>query len=146
MAQLVKNPSAMWETWVGSLGWEDRSPGEGKGYPLQYSGLENFMGAQRVGHDWATFTLPFLLGYCEESKLYMSKAWHTGSAQLIAAIIIAQPDERCGTRGKKAIFWLTWKSWIFIFGFRNFSSFSSLSCKPSKLCRQRPLAIKWHWC
>ena len=23
MAQLVKNPSAMWETWVRSLGWED---------------------------------------------------------------------------------------------------------------------------
>ena len=30
-----------------------RSPGEGKGYPLQYSGLENSMdmGSQRVGHD-----------------------------------------------------------------------------------------------
>ena len=28
------------ETWVRSLGWED-SPGEGKGYPLQYFGLEN---------------------------------------------------------------------------------------------------------
>ena len=31
-----------------------RSPGEEKGYPLQYSGLENsmdFMGPQRVGHD-----------------------------------------------------------------------------------------------
>ena len=32
-----------------------RSPGEGKGYPLQYSGLENFvdesMGSQRVGRD-----------------------------------------------------------------------------------------------
>ena len=27
-------------TWVRSLGWED-SPGEGKGYPLQDSGLEN---------------------------------------------------------------------------------------------------------
>ena len=27
---------------VGDLGWED-SPGEGKGYPLQYSGLENSM-------------------------------------------------------------------------------------------------------
>ena len=32
-----------------------RSPGEGKGYPLQYSGLENsmdciVMGSQRVGH------------------------------------------------------------------------------------------------
>ena len=39
---LVRNPPAMWETWVQSLGWED-SPGEGKGYPLQYSGLENFM-------------------------------------------------------------------------------------------------------
>ena len=23
VAQLVKNPTAMWETWVGSLGWED---------------------------------------------------------------------------------------------------------------------------
>ena len=23
MAQLVKNPSAMWKTWVQSLGWED---------------------------------------------------------------------------------------------------------------------------
>ena len=41
-AQLVKNPPAMRETWVRSLGWED-SPGEGKGYPLQYSGLENSM-------------------------------------------------------------------------------------------------------
>ena len=81
VAQLVKNPPAVWETWVPSLGWEDplekgtathssilglpggsagkeptcnvgdlgsisglgRSPGEGKGYPLQYSGLENSM-------------------------------------------------------------------------------------------------------
>ena len=40
-AQLVKNLPAVWETWVQSLGWED--PLEGKGYPLQYSGLENFM-------------------------------------------------------------------------------------------------------
>ena len=42
VAQLVKNPPAMWETWVLSLGWED-CPREGKGYPLQYSGLENSM-------------------------------------------------------------------------------------------------------
>ena len=28
-----------------------RSPGEGKGYPLLYSSLENSMGLQRVGHD-----------------------------------------------------------------------------------------------
>ena len=38
---IVKNPPAMWETWVRSgLG---RSPGEGKSYPLQHSGLENSM-------------------------------------------------------------------------------------------------------
>ena len=43
MAQLVKNPPAMRETWVQSLGQED-SPGDGKGYPLQYYGLENSMG------------------------------------------------------------------------------------------------------
>ena len=28
-----------------------RFPGEGKGYSLQYSGLENCMGSQRLGHD-----------------------------------------------------------------------------------------------
>ena len=37
-SQLVKNPPAMWETWVRSLGWEDPW---GQGPPLQYSGLEN---------------------------------------------------------------------------------------------------------
>ena len=36
-----------------------RSPGEGKGYPLQYSVLENStsMGSQRVGHVWVTSLL-----------------------------------------------------------------------------------------
>ena len=38
-----------------------RSPGEGNGYSLQYSGLENSMdcivhGVKRVRHDWVTFT------------------------------------------------------------------------------------------
>ena len=31
----------MWETWFDP--WVGRIPGEGKGYPLQYSGLENSM-------------------------------------------------------------------------------------------------------
>ena len=40
----------------GSIPGLGRSPGEGKGYPLQYSGLENSMdcivhGVQRVRHD-----------------------------------------------------------------------------------------------
>ena len=39
---MVKNPLAMQETWVQSLGQEN-PPGEGNGYPLQYSCLENPM-------------------------------------------------------------------------------------------------------
>ena len=45
VAQLVKN-ATMWETWVrdlGSIPGLGRFPGEGKGYPLQYSCLENPM-------------------------------------------------------------------------------------------------------
>ena len=41
---------------LGSIPGVGRSPGEGKGYPLQYSGLENSMdcivhGVASVGHD-----------------------------------------------------------------------------------------------
>ena len=43
-----------------------RSPGEGNGYQLQYSGLENSMDrgdrqatVHQVTHDWATFTFTF---------------------------------------------------------------------------------------
>ena len=81
IAQLIKNPPAMWKTrfnsWIGKIHWRrdrlpnpvflgfpcdsagkesacnardvvlipelGRFPGEGKGYPLQYSGLENSM-------------------------------------------------------------------------------------------------------
>ena len=59
MAQIVKNRPTMQETQVRSLGRED-FPGEGNGYPLQYSCLENPIdrGAwraspwgHRVGHD-----------------------------------------------------------------------------------------------
>ena len=47
---------------LGSIPGLRRSPGEGKGYPLQYSAWRipwtvQSMGSQRVGHDWATFTL-----------------------------------------------------------------------------------------
>ena len=40
---------------LGSIPGLGSSPGEGKGYPLQSSGLENFMDCV-VGHDWVTFT------------------------------------------------------------------------------------------
>ena len=67
VTQLVKNLPAKRETWVQSLGWED--PMEGKGYPLQYSGLENFMDCivhgvtksqtERLSLSGAGPTLPF---------------------------------------------------------------------------------------
>ena len=41
MAQLVKNLPAMGD--LGSIPGLGRFPGGGKGYPLQYSGLENSM-------------------------------------------------------------------------------------------------------
>ena len=41
VAQLVKNPPAMWEANLGSIPGLGRSPGEGNSYPLQYSGLKN---------------------------------------------------------------------------------------------------------
>ena len=41
---------------LGSIPGLGRSPGEGNGYQLQYSGLENSMGSQRIRHDWVTFT------------------------------------------------------------------------------------------
>ena len=54
IAQLVKNLHAMQETRVRFLG-QGRSPGEGIGYPLQYSGLENSMDCivYGVAKSWA---------------------------------------------------------------------------------------------
>ena len=43
VAQLIKNPSACNAGDLGSISEFGRSPGEWKGYPLQYSGLENCM-------------------------------------------------------------------------------------------------------
>ena len=60
VAQLVKNPPAIWETWVRSLDWED--PLE-KGMATHSSILAWripwtvwSIGSQRIGHDRATFT------------------------------------------------------------------------------------------
>ena len=43
VAKLVKNPPAMWETWVRSLGWEDPLEKGKATHPPQYSILENSM-------------------------------------------------------------------------------------------------------
>ena len=56
----VKNPTAMWETWVWSLGWEDPLE-KGKAthsciLVWKIPWIMQSMGSQRVGHDWATFS------------------------------------------------------------------------------------------
>ena len=61
VAQLVKNLPALED--LGLISGLGKSPGEGKGYPLQYSGLENSMdesiGSQRVRHNQSTFNFTF---------------------------------------------------------------------------------------
>ena len=60
---VLKNPPAMWETWVWPLGWEDSLE---KGMATHSSILAWripwtvwSMGSQRLRHDWATFTFTF---------------------------------------------------------------------------------------
>ena len=64
-----KESAHMQETWVRPLGWED-PPGEGKGYPLQYSGLENSM-------DWISPRGPKELDTTERLSLYKSSVLTT---------------------------------------------------------------------
>ena len=55
VAQLVKNPPAMWETWVPSLGWEDPLEKEMAthssilGWRIPWTVWS--MGSQKVGHN-----------------------------------------------------------------------------------------------
>ena len=55
VAQMVKNPPVLWETWVRSLGWED-SPEKGTAthssiLAWRIPWTVQSMGSQRVGHD-----------------------------------------------------------------------------------------------
>ena len=55
----VKNPPAMQETWVWSLGWEDPPQGRGNGNPLQYSYMEMPMDREAWwDHDFWLSKLP----------------------------------------------------------------------------------------
>ena len=67
MAQIGKNPHAMWETWVWSLGWEDPleesmathfSILDGESPWTEEPGGLQSMELQRVRHDWATKHIP----------------------------------------------------------------------------------------
>ena len=63
----------------GSITGLERSPGKGKGYTFQYSGLENSMDcivheSQRVGHNWVTFMSPFQKIHWTPNSQYL-KMW-----------------------------------------------------------------------
>ena len=60
VAQMVKNPPAMWKSWVQSLGWEDplekgmATPSSLLAWRIPWTeepGRLQSMGSQRVGHD-----------------------------------------------------------------------------------------------
>ena len=56
VAQVVKSLPTMWETWVWPLDWEDPLEKGKATYSSILAWRIPFMGSQRVGHDWATFT------------------------------------------------------------------------------------------
>ena len=84
MAQMVKKPPTMQETWVRSQGWED--PLE-KGMTTHSSilaqripwiekpGRLQSTGSQRVGHDWATtHSTPRIVNVIQNYKIVVQ--WH----------------------------------------------------------------------
>ena len=65
VAQMVKNPPAMQETWVQSLGWEDALEEETATHSsildweiprTEEPGEPQSQGSQRMAHDWVTNT------------------------------------------------------------------------------------------
>ena len=64
-----------------------RPPGEGKGYLLQYSGLENSMDCI-VGHGWVTFTLIILCRWQEVLTWLWHLAWVWCSGDLLWGSIL----------------------------------------------------------
>ena len=62
---------------LGSIPGLGRSPGEGTGHPLQYSGLENSMDCtvHGVRHDWATFTFTSLYSSPPRNQMVKGTQW-----------------------------------------------------------------------
>ena len=69
VAHLVKNPPAMWDTWVWSLGLEDPLEKGKATHSIQYSDLENSMDysswcrKELDTTEWLLLFFPFLLYY-----------------------------------------------------------------------------------
>ena len=73
-----------------------RSPGEGNGNPLQYSGLENpmdrgawqvqSMESQRVRHDWKTNTRTHTLNPCQNHRESVETTIHLGYGHVLSYV------------------------------------------------------------
>ena len=112
---MVKNLPATWEI-IGLIPGTGKSAGEGNGYPLQYSCLENSTdrslgvalqstGSQRVGHDLATntflFKKRFIIGIgsvIREAEKYPdmpSASWRPGTLRC-SSFSVQSPEETDG--------------------------------------------------
>ena len=85
---MVKNPPAMREIWIWSLGWEDLQPnwiGRSQlGWedlqlewlptpvfrPREFRGLYKSIGPQKLKHNWAAFTFSFFSTYHSVNYIY----------------------------------------------------------------------------
>ena len=82
VAQLVKNPPAMWDIWFDP--WVGKIPWEGTGYPLQYSGLENSGQKEWDMNGQLSLSLSFLLSAFKYVQcLHLCKFWGWNSSVLL---------------------------------------------------------------
>ena len=84
MAQLVKNPPAMQEKWVGKIPWRRERPPTPVFWPGEFHILQS-IGLQRVGHDWVTFT--FIL--CKAIEIFRKATYFGKKGVIVVDYIIA---------------------------------------------------------
>ena len=101
VAQSVKKLPAMQETWVQSLGWVGRSPGEGNGNPLQYSCLENPMnrGAWSTVHGVAKSWTQLSDRHFDFPSPKLKWAWISGQFHPFMSGWRSDTEEKLANRG-----------------------------------------------
>ena len=134
---MVKNLSAMQETWVPSLGWEN-SPGGGHGNPLQYSCLENLHGQRSLAgySSWAHKKLDMTE---QQSTQTLKTKWMSTQTEMKNTRPIPPDTQGCG-RPYLSIMALLSTEFIFTFAF--FSTWYSTQSLPIwlVLCEIHPFS------
>ena len=97
---------------LGSIPGLGGSPGEGKGYPIQYSDLENSMDCIihwvtnwtcPLGHDWAAFTFTFLAPVLSRSTLLRLQVALKGNCPKRALGCMHFPGLSCSGSGSRVL-------------------------------------------